>query len=793
MSRLTARLQRSFGFLVLGLALLGGIPFTAWAGPSCSGVSLIDQTLANGSRWQLCWEHHDNHGIIYSEIFYTPPGGSERMVLADVRLAQIFVPYDDNGARFHDVTDYGAGGSYMSELAPEDCPDGTLIRTQGKDRICQTVRGRGAAYHAHGHQLRGSLLELFSASEIGAYDYIPQLQFEDDGAIEIRMGATGALQRTYSDLSKLPHGWLIGSATRVGISHMHNYFFRLDFELGGTASDDVFERVDVVADGTANTRTKTISPFSVEGFDDVAPDVLRSWRVRDATLTNGNGHPISYELVPLESGHRDAGPPGEPFTHHDIYVTRYASDEFYASHNNRAELFPDAGENVTDFYDPPESLAGADVVVWYGISFHHIPRDEDESRMHAHWNGFRIEPRDWTDTHPLVTNQPPDLANPGNQSSGEGASESLQLQATDPEQVPLGYSAFGLPPGLSVDASSGLISGTLDPGTGSYAVEVRTDDGNSFDGESFLWDVGGNQPPVWTNPGPQGDAEGDAVSLQLSATNPDGPPPSYSASGLPPGLSVDSGSGLVSGTLGFDAAGVHPVTATASDEAHDVEQPFTWTVANTNRTPVWTDPGAQSHEEGEGVSVPLVASDPDGEDVDFSAAGLPPGLSIDSETGVVSGTLGYESAGEYSVTATATDGADPVDQPFTWTVANTNRTPVWTDPGAQSHEEGEGVSVPLVASDPDGEDVDFSAAGLPPGLSIDSETGVVSGTLGYESAGEYSVTATATDGADPADQPFTWSVADALPPSSVPVTSPLGLAVVLLAIGSVGVVALRRR
>jgi hypothetical protein len=255
-----------------------------------------------------------------------------------------------------------------------------------------------------------------------------------------------------------------------------------------------------------------------------------------------------------------------------------------------------------------------------------------------------------------------------------------------------------------VDASSGLISGTLDPGTGSYAVEVRADDGNSFDGESFLWDVGGgNQPPVWTDPGPQSDAEGAAVSLQLSATNPDGPPPSYSASGLPPGLSVDSGSGLVSGMLGFDAAGVHPVTATASDEVHDVEQPFGWTVTNTNRAPVWTDPGAQSHEEGEGVSIPLIASDPDGEDVDFSAAGLPPGLSIDSETGVVSGTLGYESAGEYSVTATATDGADP------------------------------------------------------------------------------------------ADQPFTWSVADAFPPSSVPVTSPLGLAVGLLAIGSVGVVALRRR
>jgi Cu2+-containing amine oxidase len=216
------------------------------------------------------------------------------------------------------------------------------------------------------------------------------------------MGATGALQRTFNDAAKLPYGRLVGPTTRVGISHMHNYFFRLDFDLGGTANDDVFERVDVVADATASTRTKSITPFLAEGYDDVAPDLLRTWRVRDSALTNGNGHSISYALTPLEFGHRDVGPPGEPFTHHDVYVTRHAAEELYASHNNRAELFPDAGENVTDFYDPPESLVGEDLVVWYGISFHHSPRDEDETRMHAHWNGFRIEPRDWTDSRPSM-------------------------------------------------------------------------------------------------------------------------------------------------------------------------------------------------------------------------------------------------------------------------------------------------------------------------------------------------------------------------------------------------------
>ena len=41
-------------------------------------------------------------------------------------------------------------------------------------------------------------------------------------------------------------------------------------------------------------------------------------------------------------------------------------------------------------------VANRDIVVWYGTSFHHLPRNEDEPHMHAHWSGFTIAPRDLT-------------------------------------------------------------------------------------------------------------------------------------------------------------------------------------------------------------------------------------------------------------------------------------------------------------------------------------------------------------------------------------------------------------
>jgi hypothetical protein len=84
------------------------------------------------------------------------------------------------------------------------------------------------------------------------------------------------------------------------------------------------------------------------------------------------------------------------------------------------------------------------------------------------------------------SNTPPTLANPGNQSSTTGQSLTLQLQGSDPDLQPLTYSATGLPPGLSVQASTGYISGS---GTtaGTYSVTARASDGVLTASQVFTW------------------------------------------------------------------------------------------------------------------------------------------------------------------------------------------------------------------------------------------------------------------------------------------------------------------
>ncbi len=72
------------------------------------------------------------------------------------------------------------------------------------------------------------------------------------------------------------------------------------------------------------------------------------------------------------------------------------------------------------------------------------------------------------------------------------------------------------------------------------------------------------------------------------------------------------------------------------------------------------------------VALPLTASDPDGDGLTYGATGLPAGLTINTATGLISGTLSPASAGSHQVTATASDGSLSASQTFTWTVTHVN-------------------------------------------------------------------------------------------------------------------------
>jgi hypothetical protein len=190
------------------------------------------------------------------------------------------------------------------------------------------------------------------------------------------------------------------------------------------------------------------------------------------------------------------------------------------------------------------------------------------------------------------------------------------------------------------------------------------------------------------------------IALQLVATDLDGDGLTYSAIGLPPTLSVNAATGLISGTLSSTSAGTYQVTATASDSSLSNSQAFTWTVTRVNRAPTLTSPGNQTSAENTSISLPLAATDPDGDALTYSASGLPASLTLNPTTGLIAGTLSFTSAGSYVVTATASDGSLSSSQTFTWTVANTNRAPVLTNPGDRTNSDISGYAQAVLADKP---------------------------------------------------------------------------------------------
>jgi hypothetical protein len=277
--------------------------------------------------------------------------------------------------------------------------------------------------------------------------------------------------------------------------------------------------------------------------------------------------------------------------------------------------------------------------------------------------------------------EPPVVTNPGDQINIIGDTVSLQIEASDPDSSTLTYIASGLPADLTIDANSGLISGDIAMSaylSSPYDVTVTVEDdsvpalSSSVD---FTWTVSpGNFPPELVNPGHQASAEGEPVSLQVEATDPDtGDTLSYEASGLPDNLAIGSATGLISGTISYDASASSPYTVTLS-VTDDGLPPltdivtFTWTVTNTNRLPEVVNPGDQFNLPGESVSLQIEASDPDGDELTYAATGLPDALSINPATGVISGTVTLESVGTNAVEVVVSDGQDNVTIDFAWDV-----------------------------------------------------------------------------------------------------------------------------
>src|SRR5439155_1385899 len=102
----------------------------------------------------------------------------------------------------------------------------------------------------------------------------------------------------------------------------------------------------------------------------------------------------------------------------------------------------------------------------------------------------------------------------------EGDSVSLSGAASNSNSSTLHYSAVALPAGLKISATTGVISGSVAPGSAAdvpYFVTVTAEDGTYSASATFRWTIA--SPITISASSEETNSEGDSVSISVSSTD----------------------------------------------------------------------------------------------------------------------------------------------------------------------------------------------------------------------------------------------------------------------------------
>jgi primary-amine oxidase len=371
--------------------------------------------------------------------------GKRRSVLYEGSLSEMYVPYMDPEETWNSHVFLDAGEYFMNTglgipkplQKGTDCPDyatyfsGTFFHDNGTPFIrpqlaCLFERTLGDPAWRHGEEDNISgrpsrELVFRSVAVVGNYDYILDWRFEQEGAITIAVGATGELEvKPVKDkmdtMGKDPEGNTVEfghlvAANTDGVDHDHFFSFRLDLDVDGTKNNFEVDKL-VQYKLPATSARKTIWAMKADcigtegsAMQDISMQHPAMWRFVNPDVKNELGYPTSFEIMPGLTGasllslddwpQKRAG-----FSDHQLWVTPYDAKERYA-----AGVYV-SGSKGTDglpvWVKQNRNIMNTDIVAWYTMGFHHVPRPEDWPQMPTMWHDFTIRPFDFYSKSPLM-------------------------------------------------------------------------------------------------------------------------------------------------------------------------------------------------------------------------------------------------------------------------------------------------------------------------------------------------------------------------------------------------------
>ena len=307
-----------------------------------------------------------------------------------------------------------------------------------------------------------------------------------------------------------------------------------------------------------------------------------------------------------------------------------------------------------------------------------------------------------------------------------------------------------LPAGLSLDTSTGEISGTPSAITSSASYTITASNTGGSDTATVTIVVNDVAPSSITySPNSFTLTKGTAMTSVTPSTS-GGPVTSWSVSpSLPAGLSLDTSTGEISGTPTAITSSAS-YTITASNTGGSDTATVTIVVNDVAPSSISYSPNSFTLTKGTAMTA-VTPSSSGGPVTSWSVSpSLPAGLSLDTSTGEISGTpTAITSSASYTITASNTGGSDTT----TVTIEVNDVAPSSVSYSPNSFTLTKGTAMTAVTPSSSGGPVTSWSVSpsLPAGLSLDTSTGEISGTpTAITSSASYTITASNTGGSDTA-------------------------------------------
>jgi Zn-dependent metalloprotease len=259
--------------------------------------------------------------------------------------------------------------------------------------------------------------------------------------------------------------------------------------------------------GGLNEATSDIFGTGVEFYANNSSDV-GDYLIGEKIDINGDGTPLRYMDKPSKDGgsadswysgvgnldvHYSSGPANHMFyllsegsgtkTINGVTYTSSTSDGVAVAGIGRAAALQIWYKALTTYMTSSTTYAGARTAALNAAAALYGSSSTQYAGVGNAFAGINVG------SHITVPSTGVTVTNPGSQSATVGTAVNLQVSASSTNSGSLTYAATGLPAGLSISSSTGLISGT--PTTaGSYSTTVTVTDSTGATGTaSFAWTV----------------------------------------------------------------------------------------------------------------------------------------------------------------------------------------------------------------------------------------------------------------------------------------------------------------